>query len=76
MAQKKQKTLANLTEEQIKTIRKTQATLVKIAEKQPVFFNITQFKKLGLVREFGKTINNTTNWILTQKAKDILKIQL
>jgi len=59
-----------------KTIIKLQATLTKISLKVPVFFNITQYKKMGLVREHGKTLDNKTNWILTEKAKQYLKVQI
>ena len=57
-----------------KTIIKLQATLIKIEMKSPVFFNITQYKKLGLIKEYGKTLDNKVNWILTQKAKQYLNV--
>lgn len=44
--------------------------------KQNCFFNITQFKNLGLITEHGKTISNTTNWILTEKANKILNVHI
>lgn len=58
------------------TILKLQATLTKIANKQPVFFNITLYKKWGLVREHGLRNDNTPNWVLTEKAKRFLTVQL
>lgn len=58
------------------TILKLQATLAKIANKQPVFFNITLYKKWGLVREHGVDIHNNVNYVLTEKAKQILNVQL
>lgn len=56
--------------------RRLQAILLLIQEKRPVFFNVTQFKRLGLVREHGKTIDNKTNWILTEKAKRFLNVTI
>lgn len=73
-----------MTTEQRSTILTLQATLTKIAAKQPVFFNIANFRdKFGLVKEHGKReefINGTrrivTNWVLTEKAKQIMNVQL
>jgi hypothetical protein len=53
-----------------------QATLLKIEMGVSVFFNITQFKKLGLVKPFGKTEKNTTNWVLTEKGKSFLNVHI
>lgn len=55
-------------------IIKLQATLTKISLKSPVFFNVTQFINLGLVREHGKTRDMKTNWVLTEKAKKYLNV--
>jgi hypothetical protein len=60
----------------LKRLRELQATLTKIDQKIPCFFNITVFKDLGLVKEHGKNLKNATNWILSDKGKDLLKIQL
>lgn len=57
-------------------IIKLQATLLKIKLKQNCFFNITQFKNLGLVIAHGKTLSNTTNWVLTEKANRILNVHI
>jgi hypothetical protein len=57
-------------------ILKLQATLTKIDCKIPVFFNITLFTKMGLVKEHGKTHDNKTNWVLTEKGKMYLNVQL
>ncbi len=66
-----------ITETERSTMIKLQATLTKIATKIPVAFNIVQFRdKMGLVREFGKRYDNSTNWILTEKGKQILNVQL
>jgi hypothetical protein len=69
-------TQGTLTVEQKNSILKTQSVLVKIANKQPVFFNITQYVNLGLVKEFGKTFDNKKKWILTEKGKRILNVVL
>lgn len=68
--------MTTLTSNQKETILKLQATLTKITNKQSVFFNVAQFVSMGLVKEYGKTIDNKTNWILTEKAKQILNVQL
>ena len=57
------------------TILKLQATLTKIKTKKPCFFNVVQFLNLGLVKEHGRTIDNKTNWVLTEKANAILNVQ-
>ena len=62
--------------EQRQSIIKLQATLTKISVKANVFFNVAQFVSMGLVTEYGKTIDNKTNWILTAKANQILSIKL
>jgi len=66
----------NITTEQRSTILRLQAILTKIETKQPVFFNVAQFTDMGLVRGHGKTFDNKTNWVLTEKAKQILNVQL
>lgn len=73
-----------MTTEQRSTILTLQATLTKIAVKQPVFFNLVQFRdQLGLVKEHGKReefVNGArrivTNWVLTEKGNQIMNIQL
>lgn len=65
-----------MTRTEIQNARKLQATLTQIANKEPVFFNVALFKSKGLVKEHGKTIDNKTNWVLTDKAKQILNVQL
>ena len=65
-----------MTNEIKKTIYKIQATLTAINMKQPVFFNIAQYQNMGLVKKHGKTIDNKTNWILTEKAKQYLNVQI
>ena len=57
-------------------IIKLQATLLKIKLKQDCFFNVCQFESLGLIKRHGKTLKNTTNWILTDKAIRILNVQI
>lgn len=56
------------------TILELQATLTKIKTKRPVFFNVANFVKWGLVREYGKTQDNKTNWVLTAKANQFLDV--
>lgn len=63
-------------EEEKAAVRRLQATLLSIQEKSPVFFNITQFQKLGLVRVHGKTIDNKTNWVLTEKTRSFLNVTI
>lgn len=65
-----------LSDSQINEIKKVQAVLLSISLGTPVFFNIVQYINMGLVKEHGKTLNNKTKWILTEKAKQILSIQL
>ena len=54
------------------TILKLQATLTKIKTKRPVFFIVANFVNWGLVREHGKTSDNKTNWVLTEKGQSFL----
>ena len=64
------------------TIRKLQATLIKIDSGVPVFFNITQYEKMGLVystEKHGKDVygNDTVichKWHLTEKAKQYIRV--
>ena len=65
-----------ITDEQRKNILQIQAVLTKISLKQSVFFNITFYTKNGLIREHGKTKDNLTNWILTEKGKQILNFSI
>jgi len=66
------------------TIRKLQATLIKIDSGIPVFFNIVQFQKMGLVystEKHGKDSsgNDTvikTIWHLTDKAKQYIRVAI
>lgn len=68
--------MKTLTAQQTTEVASLQSTLLKIEMKQPVFFNITQFIKLGLVKRFGLTERKTTNWILTDKAKQLLNVAI
>ena len=58
----------------VQKIREIQAVLTKIAIKEPVFFNIVNYMKLGLVKEHGKRNDGSTNWVLTEKGERILNI--
>jgi hypothetical protein len=59
----------------MKELRQLQATLTKISNDTPVFFNIVQFRDVhGLVKEHGKNQKGFTRWILTEKGKQILNI--
>lgn len=62
----------DFTEQQRKKILEIQAVLTKISLKQFVFFNITVYTNAGLIKEHGKTTDNRTNWVLTEKGKQIL----
>ena len=64
------------TESELANARKLQAILLKIDQKIPVFFNITVFVNSGLVREFGKTADDKPNWVLTERAKRFLNVQI
>jgi hypothetical protein len=63
-------------------IRKLQATLIKIENQVPVFFNISNYQDLGLVYsscKWGKdAVGNDvvigTRWHLTDKAKQYIKV--
>lgn len=59
----------------MKELRELQATLTKISLGVPTFFNVVQFRDVQkLVKEHGKKSNVFTNWILTEKGKQILNI--
>ena len=60
--------------EELKTARKLQATLTMIHVGTPCFFNVAEFLGKGLVKEFGKTSDNKTKWILTEKGKRLLTV--
>ena len=69
-----------MTAEEKTTIKKLQSVLFKIDSKIPVFFNITQYQKMGVVKGINQYYKNSagnkerlkTNWHLTQKGKQIL----
>lgn len=71
-----------MNEETKKTIREIQSKLIKIEAGLPVFFNIVQFQKLGLVYStnnhgkdsVGNEIVVKTVWHLTEKAKQYIKV--
>lgn len=62
------------------TIRKMQMTLAAIDRREKVWFNITQYTKLGLVHGIDRTYINAagqkewkgTDWYLTAKGKQML----
>ena len=68
--------------EDIEQIRKIQAVLTSIQNKVPVFFNLTLYKRYGLVyttnkkavNAQGNIINCGTNFLLTKKAKQYLNV--
>jgi hypothetical protein len=63
-------------------IRKLQATLIKIENQIPVFFNIANYMSLGLVYatdkhgkdSAGNDVVIGTRWHLTDKAKQYIKV--
>lgn len=66
--------------EQIKSIKEAQRVLLSISLGKPVFFNITQYQNMGLVRgqdvygvdATGNRERVRTDWFLTTKGKMIL----
>jgi hypothetical protein len=71
-----------MSEEEKSQIRKLQATLQRIDNGERFFFNITQFRNMGLVTSKdvhytdarGNDAIKRTEWFLTPKAKEYLKI--
>jgi len=71
-----------MNEETKKTIRELQAKLIKIDSGIPVFFNIVQFKNMGLIYSTEKHGDDSTgndmvighDWHLTEKAKQYIKV--
>lgn len=67
---------------EIATIRKLQAVLQKIDRGIPVFFNVAEYERLGLVystENHGKdaSVNDTVidyTWHLTEKAKQYITV--
>ena len=65
-----------------KTIGKLQATLAKIATGKKVFFNLADYRKLGLITErniwgrdsTGRKVVVGTKYGLTEKGERILKV--
>jgi hypothetical protein len=65
-----------------KAIVKIQNTLIKIDNKQPVFFNITTYQNKGLVYSknhycidsSGNRVIKNTSWHLTPKAKQLISV--
>ena len=71
-------------QEEKQRILDLQTILLKIDTKQVVFFNITIFQNMGLVKgrnvygtspTSGNKIRIKTNWYLTEKGRRILNIQ-
>ena len=71
-----------MTENDKKTIRKMQGILQSIENKQKVFFNITQYEKLGLTRSenkwvinaVGNKIKNGVTHYVTDKGRKYLNV--
>ncbi len=71
-----------ISEDDKKRIRKLQSDLQRIDRGERFFFNITQFRNMGLVTSKdehytdarGNDAIKQTNWYLTPKAKEYLKI--
>ena len=65
-----------------KIIRKLQANLIRINNKERFFFNISQYKNLGLIKErnvygidsTGNKVRIKTNYLLTEKAKQYINV--
>ena len=58
--------------EQRQSIIKLQATLTKISVKANVFFNVAQFVSMGLVTEYGKTIDSGTRPRISRQGRVFL----
>ena len=71
-----------MSEEDKKRVRKLQSDLQRIDNGERFFFNITQFQNMGLVKSrdvhykdaTGNDAIKRTEWYLTPKAKEYLKI--
>jgi hypothetical protein len=71
-----------MNEQTKETIRKLQATLIKIDSGIPVFFNIVQYQNMGLVystkkhgkNAVGNDVEIKTVWHLTEKAKRYINV--
>lgn len=65
-----------MTKEERQQILKLQATLVAIEKGDDIWFNLTLYERLGLVKVYGMDINNRTRYILTEKAKMYLRVTI
>lgn len=65
-----------MTNQERKSLYEVQAILSAIDAGRRVFFNITKYQEWGLVREHGRTIDNNTRWVLTQKGRQIMNFDL
>ncbi len=73
-----------LNKEEIKSIRKLQATLVKIDQNEKVFFNLVKFREMELITErniwkkdsSGNKVIVGTKYGLSEKGKRILEAMI
>ena len=71
-----------MSEHEKETIRKLQSNLIRIDNGERFFFNIEQYKNLGLIKEkdiygldsSGNKTRIRTEYYLTDKAKQYIKI--
>lgn len=76
--------MKEITPKDISSANKVQAVLNSIANGKPIFFNVTQYEKMGLIESrkkwtmssSGKKIHSGYSFHLTYKAKQFLNIQL
>lgn len=62
--------MTTLTNDQKSSIKRTAVILQSIKNGTPKFFNIAEYKELGLVKEIGSGFD--TRFVLTEKAEQIL----
>lgn len=66
------------------TIRELQANLIRIKNNERFFYNIGQYKSLGLIKEayknvkdvFGNTERVISHYVLTSKAEQYIKVSV
>lgn len=57
-------------------VAQIQATLYAIKTGRDVFFNVTFYETHGLIRPYGRTIDNKTRYVLTAKGEQILNVNI
>ncbi|NLO72285.1 MAG: hypothetical protein GX102_15350 [Porphyromonadaceae bacterium] len=75
-ANKKTQELRQQLNELSPQIKEIQNVLYHIDNNMPIYFNVTFYKKHGVIREYGKDIDNKTRYILTPKGRQILNLKV